>query len=146
MDYRKIAIDELRHINEIRTAEAVCRDRLIELNDRLRSLKIPAPQTDPVQGGGSRTEDRWLNIIAAKCDEEKRLRNVRRRLKRFDTAWAALDERDRSVLKTWYIDPGRFDRADCVVQKLRCARSTAYEWRDEALINFSRAYFGAVVT
>ena len=146
MDYRRIAVDELRHINELRAAERICRDRLIELNDQLRSLKIPAPQTDPVQGGGNKVEDRWLNLIALKSDEEKRLRNVRRRLKRFDTAWAVLTERDRSVLEIWYIDKGRYDRAERVIQETGCVRSTAFEWRDTALLNFTRAFYGEVVT
>ena len=146
MDYRRIAVDELRHINELRAAERICRDRLIELNDQLRSLKIPAPQTDPVQGGGNKVEDRWLNLIALKSDEEKRLRNVRRRLKRFDLAWETLSDRDRAVLKTWYIDPGHFDRAECVIRETGCVRSTAFEWRDSALLNFTRAFFGEVVT
>ena len=82
MDYRKLAEDELRHVEELRAAEKICRDRLSDLTDQLHTTKVPSPQSDPVHGGGSKIEDRWLNIIALKMDEEKRLRNVRRRTRR----------------------------------------------------------------
>jgi len=49
MDYRRLAVDELRHINELRAAERICRDRLAELTEELHGMKIPSPQTDPVQ-------------------------------------------------------------------------------------------------
>lgn len=144
MDYRRLAIDELRHVNELRTAERICRDRLAELADELRSLKIPAPQTDPVQGGGSKTEERWLNLISAQIDEERRLKNVRRRLKRFNTAWAILSERDKAVLNEWYIVGGN-SCAERVATREHCDRATAFRWRDEAIISFARAFFGAVI-
>ena len=145
MDYRKLAIDELRNIEQLRAAEKVCRDRLLELNESLKSLKTSTPQSDPVRGGGSQTEERWLNLIAAKMDKERRLKSIQRRLRRFNTAWATLPERDKMVLQIWYIDSGNYDRAECVVNREHCGRATAFRWRDEALINFARAFFGAVV-
>lgn len=145
MDYRRQAIDELRHVTELRTAEKICRDRLAELNDRLQTLKIPSPQTDPVQGGGgNKTEERWLNIIAAKADEEVRYRDVRRRLKRFNVAWAALSDRDKGVLQEWYIQGGS-GCAERIASREHCDIRTAYRWRDEAIISYARTYFGAVV-
>jgi len=144
VDYRKFAIDELQHIGELRAAERICRDRLLELRESLNSIKSPATQTDPVQGGGSRTEERWLNIIAAQMDEEKRLRNVRRRIKRFDVAWAVLSERDQLVLAVWYIEGGNAC-AERIASREHCDRATAYRWRDDALLSFSRAFYGAIV-
>lgn len=145
MDYRRYAIDELRRVNGLRAAERVCRDRLAELSEELRAFRIPSPQTDPVQGGGNKTEERWLSIIASQQDEERRLKNTRRRLRRFNTAWAVLSERDRAILETWYIETGNFDRAEVVSSREHCGRATAYRWRDEAIICFARAYFGTVV-
>ncbi|MPM54880.1 hypothetical protein SDC9_101663 [bioreactor metagenome] len=125
LDYRKLAEDELRAVRQLRAAEAICRDRLAELGDELRSFRTPSPQTEPVRGGGSKTEERWLSIIAAQQDEERRLRNVRRRLKRFNTAWAVLAERDRTVLADWYIEPGG-DPADRITRREGCSRRTAF--------------------
>jgi len=144
MDYRRYAIDELRSVGELRAAEKVCLDRLVELDERLQALKVPSPQADPVSGGGSRTEERWLNLIAAKADEERRLREIRRRLRRFDTAWAAIGERDRRVLEEWYIVGGR-SCAERVAAREYCDERTARRWRDDALVRFARAYYGAVV-
>lgn len=145
MDYRKLAVDELRKISALRTAEVVCRDRLSELNDRLHTLKIPSPQAAPVQGGGNRTEEQWLNVIASKSDEERRLRSLRRRLKRFDLAWNKLTDRDKAVLDVWYITGGR-NAAEAVANREHCDRSTAFRWRDEAIISFARTFYGEVVT
>jgi len=145
VDYRKFAMDELRHIEELRAAERICRDRLLELRESLHSIKSPALETEPVKGGGNKTEERWLNIIAAQMDEEKRLRNVRRRIKRFDVAWAVLSERDQLVLTVWYIEGGSFDRAEKLSNREGCGRATAFRWRDEALISFTRAFYGEVV-
>lgn len=145
MDYRKYAMDELRRVNGLRAAERVCRDRLAELSEELRSFRIPAPQADPVQGGGSKTEERWLNIIASRQDEERRLKNIRRRLRQFNTAWNTLTERDKMVLAEWYINNGK-NCAENIAAKEHCDRATAYRWRDEAILYFARAYYGDVVT
>lgn len=146
MDYRKLAIDELRAVQQLRAAERICRDRLDELSAELHAFKIPSPQADPVQGGGNKTEERWLSIIASQMDEERRLKNVRRRLRRFNTAWRTLSERDKAALIEWYITPGNFDRAEKVSGEQRCSRRTAFDYRDDAIINFARAFYGEVVT
>lgn len=145
-DYRKDAIDELKCINALRAAAQNCRDRLKELDAELTRMKAVSLQTDPVQGGGNKTEERWCNIVNEKDKEREKLRPVLKRLQRFDRAWAVLSERDRNVLTDWYIESGQFDRADRVVSNLGCSRSTAFNWRDDAIINFTRAWCGAVVT
>jgi len=144
MDYRKLAIDELRNIEQLRAAEKVCRDRLLELNESLKSLKTSTPQSDPVKGGGNKVEERWLNLIAAKMDEERRLKSIQRRLRRFNTAWAVLSERDQAVLTEFYIMGGS-GCAERIAAKECCDRVTAYRWKDDALIRFARAFYGEVM-
>lgn len=145
MDYRKFAEDELKHIEELRAAEKICGDRLSDLNEQLHTSRVPSLQSDPVKGGGSKIEDRWLNIISQKIDEEKRLRNVRRRLKRFNTAWAVLSDRDQNVLTVFYIRSCR-GAAERIASKEHCDERTAFRWRDDALLCFTRAFYGEVVT
>ena len=145
MDYRKFAADELRHIEALRAAERICRDRLSDLSEELNSFKVPSLQMDPVKGGGTKTEERWLNILSAQMDEEKRLKNVRRRIKRFNIAWEVLTERDQKVLTGFYITGGS-SCADRIADSEHCDVRTAFRWRDEALVSFTRAFYGAVVT
>ncbi len=145
-DYRKDAIDELKCITALRAAAQNCRDRLKELDSELIKIKGVTLQTDPIQGGGNKTEERWCNIVNEKDKEREKLRPVLKRLNRFDRAWEVLSVRDRNVLTDWYIESGHYDRADRVVCNLGCSRSTAFTWRDDALINFTRAWCGAVVT
>lgn len=85
-----------------------------------------------------------LNLIASKMDEERRLESILRRLRRFNTAWAVLSDRDKAVLTEFYITGGKAT-AERIATKEYCDRATAYRWRDEALIRFSRAFFGEVV-
>lgn len=144
MDYRKFAADELRNIEQLRAAVRICGDRLTELNESLRSCKNSSPQADPVHGGGSKTEERWLNILAAQIDEEKRYKDLRRRIRRFNTAWAVLSERDKAVLTEFYITGGS-GCAERIATREHCDARTAYRWRDEALICFARAFYGGVV-
>lgn len=144
MDYRQLAIDELRRIADLRIARTICADRLRELSDRMTT--IPGTSNpDRVPGGGHSTEDRLLGLIAAKSDEERRLRDIRRSLARFDHAWQALDEQEQMVLDAFYISKHR-NAADWVAACAPCDRATAYRWRDKALIHFTRAFYGAVAT
>lgn len=137
------AIDELIHIEQMIAAEKVCHDRLSELDEMLRTTKIPALQSDPVQGGGSKTEDRWLNHIAQKADEERRLKTIRRRIRRFNTAWAVLAERDRDVLTVFYIQGGK-GCAERMATRGHCDERTTFRWRDEAVLNFTRGFYGLI--
>ena len=147
MDYRLKAIDKLRHIREYEAAYKVRLDKLRELDDQLKALKIPSPKSDPVQGGGTKVEERWLNLIAEKGEvQDEEFEHTKRRVKRFNTAWAALSERDKRVLTLWYIEKYRGDKAQIVADELKIARCTAYVYRDEALENFALAYYGAVKT
>lgn len=145
MDYRTLAIDELRNISARRTAAYVCRDRLAELSGRLRSLRGRTQSTEPVTGSGdNQVEAQWLSLLASKADEEQRLKTVLRCTRRFDAAWQTLTDRDRDVLTEFYITGGK-GAADRVSVIMHCDRATAFRWRDDALISFTRAFFGAVV-
>jgi hypothetical protein len=144
MDYRKLAEEELQQVGQLRTAERICRERLAELTEQLNNVRIPGLQKDPVRGGGTKTEERWLTVIAAKMDEERRLKQLSRRLKQFDAAWAVLDDRDRAALDEWYIAGGN-NCAERLARREHCEIRTAFRWRDEAIIRFARAFYGAVV-
>jgi len=145
MDYRKLAADELRRVEGLRAASQICRDRLREMDSALTSL--PAlNRTDPVQGsGGNHTEEYWLSLIAAKTEEEDRLRTVVRALRRFERAWETLDEDGREVLREFYVSC-RKGAADRISDRMHCDARTAHRWKDDALVAFTRAFYGVVVT
>lgn len=146
MDYRKSATDELRRIPGLRAAQKNCQDRISDLNDKLTATKNPMMDKQPVSGTPSAADERWLNLISAKSDEEERLKKTRRELRRFYTAWRILSERDRRILELFYIEKPA-DYIDRCAAVIHCsARSRVYEVKDEALIAFTRAYYGEVVT
>jgi hypothetical protein len=104
MDYKMRVIEELKSVRALESAEACCRDRLAELFEKQRSVKGGYSDSTPVQNGGNRTEELRLNIISAKQEEERRLRDVIRRRRRFNTAWATLGGEDRRILELFYVD------------------------------------------
>jgi hypothetical protein len=145
MDYRIRAIDILGRVDAQRSAKTNCIEQIRELDAKMAALPgLSSPDALP-GGGGNHTEDRWLSLIAAKTDAEERLRGALRALKQFERAWELLDERDHDVLTEFYIS-GRRGAPDRLALKLHCDRSTTYRWRDDALIRFTRAFYGIVVT
>lgn len=143
MDYRPLAIDELSRVADLRVAKTVCIDRLRELTDRMTSLPGTS-NPEPVHGGSHSTEDHLLGLIAAKSDEERRLREIRRSLGRFNLAWNSLNDQEQKVLDAFYITRYR-NAAEYIAASSPCDRATAFRWRDKALIRFTRSFFGTVI-
>ncbi len=142
MDYRLLAADELKRLNHNYTAERIIKSRILELETSLKSSG-GASGTTPNNGGGNKTEHRWLNLIASISDEKNRLREVMRSIKRVETALSAVSEEEARILRKVYIE-GREMNEIAAIEHI--SRATAYRLRDSALISFTRTFYGAVVT
>lgn len=143
MDYRLLAADELRKLNHNYTAEKVIKLRIIELDNILKSSGGGTGGATPNSGGGNKTEHKWLSLISSIDDEKRRLKTVTRAIRRVELALSAVSEEEARVLRSAYIENRNMDDiAGCE----HVSRATAYRLRDSALINFTRAFYGAVVT
>ena len=144
LDFREIAADELSRLNHNYSAVKIIKSRIAEYEEKLSGCgKGTTDGAAPMRGGGNKTEMRWLNMISNIEDEKKRLRDVGRSIKRCETALSAIAPEEKSILQKVYIE-GR-DVKDVAVSE-HLSRSSAYRLRDRALINFTRAYFGTVIT
>lgn len=142
MDYRLLAIDELKKLNHNYTAEKVIKLRIIDLDTRLKSSGGGIGGATPNIGGGNKTEHKWLSLISSISDEKKRLKDVNRAIRRVELALSAVSEEEARILREAYIENRNMDE---IAGKEHVSRATAYRLRDSALINFTRAFYGAVV-
>lgn len=143
MDYRKICADELRRLNQMRTASKIIKDRILELEGKMKSVGGGSGGTAPNRGGGNKTEEKWLNLIVSVGEEKKRLREVLREIKRIEVGLDAIAEEERKILIAAYVEGE--DMRD-IAEREHISRATAYRLRDEAIISFARATYGTVVT
>lgn len=140
MDYRSHAIDELQKYRSDLTAVKIIAEELQDIEARMVSVGGGAT---PNRGGGNKTEEKWLNLLSNAADEELRLKEVKKRIKRVETALKALSTDDARILKLIYVEERRMEQ---VASAMHTSRATAYRMRDDALIRFTRSLYGAVVT
>jgi DNA-directed RNA polymerase specialized sigma24 family protein len=141
MDYREHAIDELQKYASNLTAVKIITEELQDIEARMVSVGGGGETSN--RGGGNKTEEKWLNLLANAADEELRLKEVKKRIKRVETALKALSTDDARILKLIYVDELRMEK---VATMMHTSRATAYRMRDDALIRFTRSLYGAVVT
>lgn len=143
MDYREHAIDELSRLRQNYTSVENIKSRIVEMETSLKSAGGGTGGAAPSNGGGNKTEEKWLSLISRIGDEKERLRGITRSIKRIERALSVIGEDEARILKELYVI-GR--NVDEVANILHTSRATAYRMRDSALIKFTRALYGAVIT
>ena len=142
MDYREKAIDELRILRTDYTAEKLIRERMSDIEAAMTSVGGGSNGGMP-KGGGNKTEEKWLNLLANAADENIRYRQVKKRIKRVEAALNAISTDEARLLKLLYVEEREMDE---IATSMHISRSTAYRRREDALISFTRSLYGAVVT
>ena len=146
MDYRDKAIDELSRYLANCKAKEITKSRIVEQETALKSIR--AGGTTPNSGGGNKTEHKWLSLIASIEDEKMRFKKVAREVRRVEEAMSVLPEDEARILRLVYIEKRNKEKhsMDEIAANEHISRATAYRLRDSALINFTRAFYGAVIT
>ena len=141
MDYRVLAAEELRGYRQKCAALRNIRERIKECEESLSSTG--ASGAAPNRGGGNKTERRWLNLIATIDDEKRRYREMSRAVNRVDRALSVIPEEEAKLLREIFIDGEEIERT---AENEHMSRRNLYRKRSEALIHFTRALYGAVIT
>lgn len=138
------AIDDLRKYNSRK-------ESLINIPERIQALRLDresvraVSDSTPVQGGGSRAEDRVINSL---CNEEH-LRLAYKSNKHLvavtERALATLTDTERLVLERFYIARPK-DYIEVLKIETNYEKTRIYEIRDEALRKYAMAAYGAVET
>lgn len=141
MDYKQIAMDDLRKHKYRKQSLEHLSQRIAALNSRLCS--IPSPQLDgiPSQGISNRGEERVINILA----EIERLgyarKSVQQLVELVDKGLSGLSKAERMVLEKFYIDRP-VGHVEFLMEELNFEQRNIYKIKDRALQKFTISMYG----
>lgn len=140
MDWKKEAIQKLKGLEGAKSALTSIPEELERIELKMTGIRSASTDGDPVTGGNKR-EDMLINQIALREELQRRLRENELWISSVERAMSCLTEEDRVVLDRLYIHSTR-GATDRLCAELNIEKSTAYYRRDNALRNFTRAYYG----
>lgn len=142
MNWRKEAANDLRELRFLENYVKNYPDMMETLNARMMRVHSGKDDAVPVSGGGgTQTEDDWLECIVKKerlswqCSERKM------KIFRIKEALALLEPKERRALELFYIDRPR-NHVDRLCEELGYEKSQVYRLKDGALRNFTIALYG----
>lgn len=107
------------------------------------AMKSSRSDGTPVQGGTSRIEDRWINLIVEEDLAKEQLANTQRRVALVERGLAKLDERERDILIAMSCRMYGDDTIDKLCEKHAIEKATLYRiWR-QASKKYKNVQFGA---
>ena len=143
MNWQKEAINDLRCHEKRKAALESLADEIRELRSRTYGSSSPAADAVPVQGGSSTAEERWVAAIDELERKKEVYRLTKRRVDAVERGLAALDEQQREILETFFINRVK-GGADYLAEKLHLERTRVYELRESAIRDFTMARYGVV--
>lgn len=142
MNWKAEAGKDLKTYPQRKAAVENIKEKIKVLDEQFKSLKgISAGE--PVMGGASKQEDRWLDNISERERLSFSLKIAVALVELTEKGLEALGERERQILEGFYMQ-----RAENNIEKL-CERfhfekSRLYELKDNALKKFTIAMYGTV--
>jgi len=103
MKYIKLAIDELEQYRYLLSARENCKNKIIELEERM--VRMCSGQADHLRvKSNSSSDDRLCALLDEKDEQIWRLSAIDLKLARFERAMEALPDEDRTVLRLCFIE------------------------------------------
>lgn len=140
MDWKKEAKDELRNYERLKMSLQNIKDRIQGLEEQKFSIKSSSDDT-PVQGGGSKHEDKLLNLIV----EQERLKHTYRanklRVALVENGLSALSDVEKTVV-TEFANYRPGVAVELIADKTGYERAQIYRIYDSALYKFTVAEYG----
>ena len=142
MNWKYESMEELREYEAKRIAAR-------NLPDEIARLKADATKlggsnnSAPVKGGGSRWEDRQINMIV-KCDKlETSLTYAKAWMSNVERGLAILNAEERLILDRFYINPAK-GNVDRLCDELHMGKTAIYDRKDFALRKYTLARYGCM--
>lgn len=142
MDWKTEAIKDLKAYPQRKDAIENLKTRIKLLEEKLVSLKGISIE-EPVKGGMSHQEERWIDNITEREKLEFSLYIAEEMVGLTERGLSVLDEREMQVIRGLYIEPCSAG-VDFLCDTLHMAKSSLYRLKDEALRKFTLAEYGAV--
>jgi len=142
MNWKQESKDELREYEAKRKALENIPADIAQLRAEMAKLG-GGSSSIPVQGGGSRWEDRQINLIV-KCDKLKTsLAYTRYWVKKVERGLSVLSPEERMILDRFYINPAK-GNVDRLCGDLHLEKSAVYERKEAVLRKYTLARYGCV--
>ena len=142
MDWKRMAIDDLRNYNRRRQSMENLPKRIAALE--YDSLSVRAGiGSEPVCGGTSKAEDRMINNISERERLKYNLLSVRNLVELTENGLNSLTHDEKLVLERFFIDRqnGYLER---LMNELGYEKSKIYQLKDDALKKYTMIQFGVV--
>lgn len=113
--------------------------RIRELSESLTAPK--AMSTTPTHGGGSRREEKLVELIDKKTVLEQGYHRAREYMREFGPCWERLTDQERDLLRMRfvdYLDGGGIGR---IMEKYHVGKTEAYDRSNRALRRLSKLLF-----
>ena len=142
MNWKAEAVRDLKSYPQRKKSVDNIKERIKILDEQLTSLK-GISSDEPVMGGFSRQEERWLDNISERERLNFSLKIVQNLVDLTEKGLSVLDSRELEILKGFYIEQ-RQNRVEGLCHELHFEKSRLYQIKDEAIRKFTIAMYGTV--
>ena len=142
MNWKLESMEELREYEAKRTAVESIPQEIRQLRDQMGKLG-GSSSSAPVKGGGSRWEDRQINLIVKIDKLDASLGLARDWVKKVERGLAVLTAEERLILDRFYINAAK-GNVDRLCGELHLEKTAVYNRKDAALRKYTLARYGCV--
>lgn len=145
MDYKKMALNDLKDYNKVKTGISNLIDRIHELEEGIDGVNVQQFTSDRVQScSGDNPEERRIVDAMAELNELRpRLDYSIAKNKRIDKALSMLTEQQRSILDRFHINKTE-NHVQILCAELGYEKSNIYNFYNEAMRDFTIAMYSIV--
>ena len=142
MNWKLESMEELREYEAKRTAVESIPQEIRQLREQMGKLGGSSSSV-PVQGGGSRWEDRQINLIVKIDKLDASLGLAQDWVKKVERGLAVLTAEERLILDRFYINAAK-GNVDRLCGELHLEKTAVYVRKDAALRKYTLARYGCV--
>lgn len=142
MNWKLESMEELREYEAKRAAVESIPQEIRQLREQMGKLG-GSSSSAPVKGGGSRWEDRQINLIVKIDKLDASLGLAQDWVKKVERGLAVLTAEERLILDRFYINPAK-GNVDRLCGELNLEKTAVYNRKDAALRKYTLARYGCV--
>ena len=142
MNWKIESMEELREYEAKRTAVESIPQEIRQIQDQRAKLG-GSGNTVPVTGGGSRWEDRQINLIVRLDKLSTSLKLAQEWVEKVERGLKILNAEERMILDRFYINPAK-GNVDRLCGDLHLEKTAVYNRKDAALRKYTLARYGCI--
>lgn len=141
LTYKTYVLARLADFADARAALVTIPERVEALRAKRETLKLRATDSQPVSGGGSRTEDAWVTSLLEEDYLKARLKEAEKVVAQTQYLLADLDREEALVIERTCMRRRKGDVEE-LCEELGYERSAVYALRDRTLRKLARLMTG----